>query len=165
MIELLGKFACGLVLGLGGIGSCLGIVSAGTAAAGAWASEGKAGKNLSFQYIIMVAAPISQTLYAMIVMLTMIKVAGNPENALLCLGVALGTGIIELFSAWYQGLIGAAGIRAMVENGGKGFGLLIIALGIIETVGIFGMVFGLQILNSDLAKAAITAGAAATGAQ
>jgi len=59
MIELLGKFACGLVLGLGGIGSCLGIVSAGTAAAGAWASEGKAGKNLSFQYIIMVAAPIS----------------------------------------------------------------------------------------------------------
>lgn len=165
MIELLGLLSCGLVLGLGGLGSCLGIVAAGTAAAGAWASEGKAGKNLSFQYIIMVAAPISQTLYAMIVMLTMLKVAGNPANALLCLGVALGAGIIELFSAWYQGLIGAAGVRCMVENGGKGFGLLIIALGIIETVGIFGMVFGLQILNSPLAKPVVEAAAAAVGAK
>ncbi|OQA08722.1 MAG: V-type ATP synthase subunit K [bacterium ADurb.Bin374] len=165
MIELLGLFSCGLVLGLGGLGSCLGIVAAGTAAAGAWASEGKAGKSLSFQYIIMVAAPISQTLYSMIAMLTMIKVAANPANSLLCLGVAVGTGMLELFSAWYQGVIGAAGVRCMAENGGKGFGLIIIALGIIETVGILGMVFGLQILNSPLAKAIVETGAAAAGAQ
>lgn len=165
MFELIGLLSCGLVLGLGGLGSSLGIGVAGSAAAGAWASEGKAGKNLSFQYIIMVAAPISQTLYSMIVMLTMFKVAGNPDNGFLCLGVAIGTGLIEWFSAWYQGIIGAAGVRSMVESGGKGFGLIIIALGIIETVGIFGMVFGLQALNSPLAKPVADAAAAALGAK
>ncbi len=159
MLEVIGKLSAGLVLGLGALGSALGILAAGTAAAGAWAAEGKAGKNLSFQYIIMVAAPISQTLYSMILMNGMLTKAATPENSLLLLGVALGCGIGELFSAWYQGQIGAAGVRCLNENGGKGFGLLIIALGIIETVGIFAMVFGLSILGKA-ADAAAAAGAA-----
>ncbi|MBF0408321.1 MAG: V-type ATP synthase subunit K [Candidatus Riflebacteria bacterium] len=153
LLASLGKMAGGLVLGLGGIGSCLGILAAGKAAAGAWANEGKAGKNLSFPYIIMIAAPISQTLYAMILMNKMKDVikttAGGltPELSMLLLGVAIGCGIIELISAYCQGLIGAAGIRCLNENGGKGFAFLLIALGIIETVGIFGMVFGLNLLG------------------
>lgn len=154
LMEVLGKVACGLVLGLGGIGSCLGISAAGNAAAGAWAAEGKAGKNLAFQYIIMIAAPISQTLYAMILMNKMATIAPNSANTMLLLGVGLGCGLMELFSAMYQGQIGAAGIRCLSENGGKGFGLLIIALGIIETVGIFGMVFGLTLLGSAAPAAA-----------
>ncbi|HNV70465.1 MAG TPA: V-type ATP synthase subunit K [Candidatus Ozemobacteraceae bacterium] len=148
-LDIVGKLSGGLVLGLGGIGSCLGILAAAQAAAGAWAAEGKAGKNPSFQYVIMVAAPISQTLYAMIVMM---KIMGfktiTPDVGMLMLGTAIGVGIIELASAWGQGLIGAAGVRCLNENGGKGFGFIIVALGIIETVGIFGMVFGLQLLGS-----------------
>lgn len=154
MLDVAGKLAAGLVLGIGGIGSAFGIAAAGTSAAGAWAGEGKAGKKLSFQYIIMVAAPISQTLYSMILMTSMLNKAVTPTNTMLLLGVAIGCGLIEAFSAYFQGVIGAAGIRCLNENGGKGFGLLIIAIGIIETVGIFGMVFGLTIL-----KAAQVAGA------
>lgn len=148
MLDVIGKLAIGLVLGLGGLGSTLGIRAAGVSAAGAWASEAKAGKKLSFQYIIMVAAPISQTLYAMILMNAMLDKATNAANAMLLLGVGLGCGIIEYFSAYFQGVIGAAGIRCLNEGGGKGFGLIIIAIGIIETVGIFGMVFGLTILKT-----------------
>jgi V/A-type H+-transporting ATPase subunit K len=147
ILETIGRFAPGLVLGLGALGSCLGILAAGTAAAGAWASEGRAGRKLSFQYIVMVAAPISQTLYAMILMNNMLAKPLNPANTFLFLGVVLGCGLAECFSALCQGRIGAAAIRCLNENGGKGFGLLIIALGIIETVGIFAMVFGLTILG------------------
>ena len=147
ILESIGRSAPGLVLGLGALVSCLGILAAGTAAAGAWASEGKAGRKLSFQYIVMVAAPISQTLYAMILMNAMLARQPASADAFLLLGTAVGCGLAECFSAYSQGKIGAAGIRCLNENGGKGFGLLFIALGIAETVGIFGMVFGLAILN------------------
>ncbi|MFZ2957314.1 MAG: hypothetical protein WA705_10530 [Candidatus Ozemobacteraceae bacterium] len=148
MLDILGKMAGGLVLGLGGIGSCMGILAAGTAAAAAWANEGKAGKNPSFQYILMIAAPISQTLYSFILMLAMRDIASTPANTMLMFGVAIGCGAIELSSAYCQGLIGAAGVRCLNENGGKGFAFLIIALGIIETVGIFGLAFGSILLKS-----------------
>ena len=147
ILETIGRIGAGLVLGLGMLGSCLGILAAATAATAAWASEGRAGKKLSFQYIIMIAAPVSQTLYAMILMNSMLAKTLTPANTFLFFGVVIGCGFAEFFSAWFQGKIGVAGIRCLHENGGQGFGLLIIALGIIETVGIFGMVFGLAILN------------------
>jgi len=148
ILETIGRSAPGLVLGLGALGSCFGILAAGTAAAAAWASEGKAGRAFSFQYVVMVAAPISQTLYAMILMNAMLARPATAANAFLLLGAAVGCGLAECISAAYQGRIGAAAIRCLNENGGKGFGLLIIALGIIETVGIFAMVFGLAIINT-----------------
>jgi F0F1-type ATP synthase membrane subunit c/vacuolar-type H+-ATPase subunit K len=54
----------------------------------------------------------------------------------------------EMLSAWMQGLIGAAGIRALSEGEGKGLAFIIIAMGIAETVGIFGMVFLLGMIPS-----------------
>lgn len=150
MWGLLGKLAPGLVLGIGGIGSAAGIGAAGTAAAGAWAAEGRAGKTLSFQYVIMIAAPISQTLYAMILMDSILSKTFSAANSMLLLGVAIGCGLIEAFSAYFMGIIGGSAIRCLNESGGKGFGLLIITMGIIETVGIFGMVFGLVILKHAL---------------
>ena len=147
ILETIGRSAAGIVLGFGALGSSLGILIAATAAAAAWAAEGKAGKKLSFQFIIMIAAPVSQTLYSMILLNGMLSKQLTPANTFLFVGVVLGCGLAECFSAYFQGKIGAAGIRCLNENGGKGFGLLIIALGIAETVGIFGMVFGLAILN------------------
>jgi V/A-type H+/Na+-transporting ATPase subunit K len=139
-----------LALGLAAFGSAVGIGKAGQAAAGAWAKEAKAGKNLNFTYIILLGMPISQTLYAMIVMNKMGDVLQNSEvtiaNAGLLLGIGIGTGLGEMLSAWMQGLTGAAGIRALSEGEGKGFAFLIIAMGIVETVGIFTMVFMLGMI-------------------
>ena len=66
--RFLGQMGGVLALGLAAVGSAAAIGIAGQAAAGAWAKEAKAGRNLSFTYIILVGMPISQTLYAMIVM-------------------------------------------------------------------------------------------------
>jgi len=150
--RFLGQMGDVLMLGLAALGSAVAIGIAGQAAAGAWAKEAKAGKNLSFTYIILVGMPISQTLYAMIVMNNMRSVIDNPAvcvaNAGLLLGIGLTTGIGEMFSAWMQGRIGAAGIRALSDGEGKGFAFIIIAMGIVETVGIFTMVFMLGMIPS-----------------
>jgi len=139
-------------LGMAALGSSIGIGMAGQAAAGAWAKEARAGRNLSFTYIILVGMPISQTLYAMIVMNNMRSVFSNMDvtvsEAGLLLGIGLATGLGEMLSAWMQGLIGAAGIRALSDGEGKGFAFVIIAMGIVETVGIFTMVFMLGMIPS-----------------
>ncbi len=136
--------------GMGAFGSAMGIGVAGQAAAGAWAKEARAGRTLSFSYIILLGMPISQTLYSMIVMNSMANVLANEtlavSNAGLLLGIGISTGLGEMLSAWLQGAVGAAGIRALCEGEGKGLALMIIALGIIETVGIFTMVFMLGMI-------------------
>ena len=156
--QFIGQLGGALALGLGAVGSALGIGVAGKAAAGAWAKEAKAGQGLRFTYIILLGMPISQTLYAMIVMgaigsLMMTKQMAIQPNitaayAGLFLAVGIATGLAEMFSAWMQGHIGAAGIRSITEGQGKGFAFLIIAMGIVETVGIFAMVFMLGLLPS-----------------
>lgn len=147
---LFGQIGPVLALGLAAFGSAVGIGKAGQAAAGAWSKEAKAGKNLNFTYIILLGMPISQTLYAMIVMNKIGDVLQNSEltiaNAGLLLGIGIGTGLGEMLSAWMQGLTGAAGIRALSEGEGKGFSFIIIAMGIVETVGIFTMVFMLGMI-------------------
>lgn len=155
--QFLGQMGGALALGLAAIGSAVGIGVAGRAAAGAWAKEAKTGIGLRFTYIILLGMPISQTLYAMIVMNKIKKVLMDTEAATvkslmtvefagILLAVGIATGIAELFSAWMQGEIGAAGIRAMCEGEGKGFAFLLIAMGVVETVGIFAMVFMLGLI-------------------
>jgi V/A-type H+-transporting ATPase subunit K len=145
--RFLGETGSVLSLGMAGIGSAIGIGVAGQAAAGAWAKEARAGRNLSFTYIILVGMPISQTLYAMIVM-NQLRGAFDDPNAViavsdagLLMGVGIATGLAEMLSAWMQGLVGAAGVRALSDGEGKGLAFIIIAMGIVETVGIFAMVF------------------------
>ena len=143
--RFLGEAGSVMSLGMAALGSSIGIGVAGQAAAGAWAKEARAGRNLSFTYIILVGMPISQTLYAMIVMVNMRSVFENLEVAVadsgLLMGVGLAIGLAEMLSAWMQGLVGAAGIRALSDGEGKGLAFIIIAMGIVETVGIFAMVF------------------------
>jgi F0F1-type ATP synthase membrane subunit c/vacuolar-type H+-ATPase subunit K len=89
--------------------------------------------------------PISQVLYAMIVMNAMRGVFNNAEVAVndagFLMGIGMACGMAEMLSAWMQGTVGAAGIRALSEGEGKGLAFIIIAMGIVETVGIFAMVF------------------------
>jgi len=150
LMPFIGQTGAGLALGLAALGSAIGIGKAGQSAAGAWAKEAKAGKNLNFTYIILLGMPISQTLYAMIVMNNMRAAVSDPAtdmaSAGMLFGIGLWTGLGEMASAWMQGLIAAAGIRGLSESEGKGFAYLIIAMGIIETVGIFTMVFMLGMI-------------------
>ena len=148
--RFMGQMGDVLALGMAALGSAIGIGMAGQAAAGAWAKEARAGRTLSFAYIILLGMPISQTLYAFIVMNSMGKVLRDPainvESAGLLMGIGLATGLGEMLSAWMQGLVGAAGIRALSEGEGKGLAFLIIAMGVVETVGIFTMVFMLGMI-------------------
>lgn len=141
-----GQLGLGLILALAAAGSALGIGAAGRAAAGAWAKEGKEGKNLNFAYIILLGMPLSQTIYAFVLMLLLANNYYYAEsvvsaNAGALLGIGLACGLAELFSAWMQGLIGASAVRCMSESEGKGFAFLIIAMGIAETVGLFAWIF------------------------
>ena len=155
----LGQTGLGLALGLAAIGSALGIGAAGRAAAGAWAKEAKAGKPLNFAYIILTGMPLSQTIYAFVLMFVGLKAGMIGDNAeavtsVLAIhggtffGIGLAAGLCELFSAWMQGKIGAAACRAMSEGEGKGLVNMIIAMGIVETVGLFGFVFLLLMIPS-----------------
>ena len=151
MLIFTGQLALGLVLALAAMGSAIGIGTVGQAAAGAWAREARAGKPLSFTYVILIGLPLSQTIYGAILMLIGLRDrVYAPEllmdNAGALLGIGLAGGIAQLFSAWYQGRIGAAACRALSEGGGEGVAFMIIAMGIAETVGLFAFVFLLMVL-------------------
>ena len=66
--EMIGLMSYGLVLGLGAIGSALGTAAAGQSAAGCWEKEGRLDRPLKFTYLVFVSAPLTQTLYAFIIM-------------------------------------------------------------------------------------------------
>lgn len=151
-LEFAGQLSMGLVLAGATIGSALGIGAAAQAAAGAWAKEAKAGKPLNFSYIILTGMPLSQTIYGFILMLVGLSPLVVGEGAVTSthpgtlLGIGIAGAMAELFSAWIQGLIGAAGCRSISEGEGKGLVFIIIAMGIVETVGLFGFVFLLLVL-------------------
>lgn len=141
-METVGQLGLVLALGLGAMGSALGIGAAGQAAAGAWAKQAREGKSLSFNYIILIGMPISQTLYAMILMRKMLTLPLETVvvHSGLLFGIGLTGGLGQLFSAWMQGKVGASAIRCLSE-GGQGLSFLIIAMGIAETVGILALAF------------------------
>ncbi len=142
----MGQIGFALPLGLGAIGSALGIGAAGSAAAGAWAKEARQGQRMNFLYIALTGMPLSQTIYGFVIMLALLMnktydADFMAANAGAIFGIGLACGLGELFSAWMQGVIGAAGVRAMSEAEGKPFTFVIIAMGIAETVGLFAAFF------------------------
>ncbi len=135
--------------GLSALGSCLGISAAGQAAVGAWKKCFLQNKSAPFILAVFVGAPLSQTIYGMILMNDII--AAMPQTGSMWFVGLFGGAAIGL-SAWGQGKIGAAASDAMAETG-KGFGNYLVALGIIETVALFMMGF-LKITIAGLVKAA-----------
>lgn len=129
-------------LAFSGVGSALGTGIAASAAVGAWKKCYAQKKQAPFLLLALVGAPITQTLYGMILMFIMIgkAKAGATGLGLLLLGIFAGLAIGT--SAWFQGRAGAAAADAQAETG-QGFTNYLAALGIIETVAIFVMVFAL----------------------
>ncbi|MCF7885195.1 MAG: V-type ATP synthase subunit K [Candidatus Marinimicrobia bacterium] len=128
-----------LSLSIAAIGSALGTGIAGMAAIGAWKKAFAQNKAAPFILIAFVGAPLTQTIYGMIL-----------RNSILDAGLEIGqgfqilfgaiAGLAMAFSAFMQGKAGAKAADALAETG-KGFGNYIMVVGIVETVALFVMVF------------------------
>lgn len=125
------------VLGLSAIGSALGIGVAGMAAVGSWKKCYAQNKTAPFLLIVFIGAPLSQTIYGMILMN---KIAEAAVQGTYLWSVGILGGVAIGLSAFFQGRIGASGADALADTG-KGFANYLIALGVIETVALFVMVF------------------------
>lgn len=142
----LGKVGGIAALAIAAIGSALGTGAAGAAAIGAWKKCYAQGKTAPFMLLTFVGAPLSQTIYGIVLMFSMQGKIGDgyPWQGLLVAGILAGLGMGV--SAWLQGKAGAAGSDALAETG-EGFTNYLAALGIIETVAIFVMVFTMLALG------------------
>ena len=132
----------GAVLAFAAMGSALGTGVAGMAAVGAWKKAFSQNKTASFMLVAFVGAPLTQTIYGMIVMNKMAELALKGSYMW---GVGILCGIAMGLSAFMQGKAGAVASDAMGETG-KGFGNYIVVLGIIETTALFVMAFAMGLL-------------------
>ena len=134
---LLEDFGVSGCLALAAVGSALGAGSAAMGAIGSWKKSFSQNKTAPFLLIVLVGFPLSQTIYGMILMgkIAEAAAAGHP-----LLGMGLLGGLGMGMSAWMQGKAAGAACDSLAETG-KGATNYIIALGIIETVALFVMVF------------------------
>ncbi len=143
----LGKAGAALALGLAAFGSALGTGTAGMASIGAWKKAYAQNKSAPFILITFIGAPLSQTIYGMILMNLMLQVSNQALEAGAgfvnwpgMLAAGLAGGLAMGASSWYQGKAGAAAADALGETG-QGFGNYLMTIGIVETVALFVMVF------------------------
>ncbi len=144
-MEGLGSIGFTFALIMPALGSASGINAAGMAAIGAWKKLFIKGEPAPFIMVTFVGAPLSQLIYGMILMNAII---GAPETVmpLVKFNIGFWGGTAIGASAWFQGRIGALASDALAE-GKKGFAYYIMVLGIVETVGLFVMVFFMTTLR------------------
>jgi len=141
IIASLGKLGGALSLSMAAIGSALGAGAAGKSAIQAWKKCYAQNRMAPFMLVAFVGAPLTQTIYGMIVMnaiLRTVAAGAAMYHNLLLGGLMAGTAIG--MSAWMQGLCAAGASDALAETG-KGFVNYLMVLGVIETVALFVMVF------------------------
>ena len=120
-----------------------GYAASGLAAIGAWKKCYQQDKPAPFLLIALAGAPLSQTIYGMILMILIKgKMADNPAAWPLYLTIGVLGGLGLMFSAWYQGKAAAGGCNAFGETN-QGFANYLMVLGIVETTAIFALVFAL----------------------
>ncbi len=140
VVSALGKAGAAFAICFAAMGSAAGTGMAGMAAVVAWKKCYAQKKMAPFMLVAFVGAPLTQTIYGMIVMGKILKAAeaGAMYHNLLLGGLAAGIAIG--LSALMQGRAGAGASDALAETG-KGFVNYLMALGVIETVALFVMVF------------------------
>ncbi len=143
MVSGLGDMS--LSLAVAAIGSALGTGVAGLAAIGAWKRAFMQNKAAPFILIAFVGAPLSQTIYGMILRNAIQGANLPPESYSYQMILGLFAGIAMAMSAYMQGKAGAKAADALAETG-KGFGNFIMVVGVIETVALFVMVFTMTAL-------------------
>ena len=150
-LGIAGAIAC---LGLSAAGSAFGTGFAAASAVGSWKKCYAANKPAPFILLGLVGAPITQTLYGMILMFIMLGKTQSAGVPLLVLGIFAGLAIG--LSALFQGRAAACACDAQAETG-QGLTNYFSALGIVETVAIFVMVFTIIALGKIPAAAAAAA--------
>lgn len=154
LMAFIGKAGAAAVLGLAAVGSAMGTGTAGMAAVGAWKKCYAQSKAAPFILITFIGAPLSQTIYGMILMLQInarldaaVEAGANSIlfawPMMLSMGFFGGLGMAA--SAYFQGKAGAAGADALAETG-QGFGNYLMTIGIVETVALFVLVFMLILI-------------------
>lgn len=138
MVSGLGDMS--LSLAIAAIGSALGTGKAGMAAIGAWKRAFMQNKAAPFILVAFVGAPLSQTIYGMILRNAIQGANLPPESYLYQMIIGSLAGLAMGVSAYMQGKNGAKAADALAETG-KGFGNYIMVVGVIETVALFVMVF------------------------
>jgi V/A-type H+-transporting ATPase subunit K len=146
LVTQLGKIGAITVLGLSAVGSALGTGVAASAAIGAWKKSYAQDKAASFLLFTFVGAPLSQTIYGMILMFLMTGKAAEGYNPFALIGMGLFAGLAIGASAWMQGRAAAGACHAQTDTD-KGFTNYLAALGVVETVAIFVMVFTMLTLG------------------
>ena len=139
----IGLIGTGLCMSIAAIGSCIGVVIAGTTCIGAWKKCYLSNKAAPFILTVFAGAPLTQTIYGFLLMQQMKSSSADP-TFLLSLGIASSLAIA--FSAVVQGKAGAAGAVALSETG-KGFSQYITVVGLCETVALFVLVFSMVALG------------------
>jgi V/A-type H+/Na+-transporting ATPase subunit K len=138
-------------LALGAVGSILGCSAAGQAACGAMLDvESDYGRLVGLS-----ALPSSQTIYGIVVMLSLnreVSVVSAP--GLFAIGALCGMAL--MFSGWYQGKCCASAIHA-TKNKPEIFGLSAAPAAIVEGFAVFAFIFAL-ILAGGLPVAAVIGG-------
>ncbi len=129
-------------LALGAVGSMVGVGRAGMAACGALL-EVESGYG---RFIGISAMPSSQTIYGIVVTLTL-NVGINVENAPGIFGIGLLAGIALMISAFAQGSACAAAINAS-KSKPEIFGISIAPAAVVEGFAVFAFVFALVLAGS-----------------
>ena len=142
----IGEIGVGAALAFAAVGSALGAGTAGMAAVGAWKKAFIQNKPAPFLLIAFVGAPLTQTIYGLILMNALMAASTAGADPGLILGAGIPGGLAMGFSAWYQGKAGAVASDALAETG-KGFGNYLLVLGLVETVALFVMVFLLGLVG------------------
>ena len=138
ILDSLGDIGFIMALFFAAIGSVLGTSAAGMAALGAWKKCYLGNKKAPFILVAFAGAPLSQTIYGMILMNAILGAAKAGPAVLFSAGLFGGVAIGA--SAWMQGRAGALAADALTESE-KGFGNYVMVIGIIETVALFVTVF------------------------
>jgi len=146
-------FGAGIAVFLGGIGSAVGVSTAGQAAAGVLSEKPeKFGETF-----ILVALPGTQGIYGFAVgFMAILKLGllggGAPaavsvDQGLLLLAACIPVGVAGLLSGIYQGRVCAAGVGIVAKQEGK-FGLAVIYGILVETYALLGFVTSILVVLS-----------------
>lgn len=131
-----------IVLGMSAIGSCVGCYIAG-AASHAIMSRVEEGHG---KYIGMSAAPSSQSIYGVILMILLRNaIKAGTLSAVGGIAIGLCVGLALMTSAIFQGKVCATGIQATAKQPAI-FGKCFVAVGVIESFALFAFVFAILLM-------------------
>ena len=146
MMMALAKVGGYAAVGLAAMGSSMGTGIAGAAAIGAWKKCYQQDKPAPFLLLAMAGAPLSQTIYGMIMMILISGAAAKtPGMWPLYLAVGVFGGLAQMFSALFQGRAAAGGCNSFAETN-QGFANDLMILGVVETCAIFALVFSIIVM-------------------